>query len=333
MQFEAGTRELELSCVQKVTSLARSYTPNADTTVRNPQNDYFVAVEPNSFGLPSVDTCPGRTGECEKDCYAIDAEYRSATHEKLVYNKEVLEAAKTVGEKAGLLRNLVAGYKTEADRLGIAEDAQRFRIHWSGDFPTEDDAEAWRTVITENPGIDFWVYTRSFTPEVNVVPILAGIENLDLFMSVDIENIDRAFEVLAENPDVRVAYLVDYYEDVEELRKKLGRTDGYRALACPENMRNEETGERKLPLVSEKGGACARCTYCIDKKDTWDVVFVKRGLKLRGQQLLVPYVDSVPIEIKPKPKKIEEKAEFVGTLALVFADTSLFNVNAYSDPQ
>jgi len=321
MSLEASPDELGLSEVEKVTSVVRRCIagPNAVRQV----GEYFNALEPNSFGLPSVDTCPGKTDYCEADCYAIDSEYRPSTRDKLLRNQRILEESESQGAMTGKLHALIDKYRQRAARLGIAPDARRFRIHWSGDCYSVAYAKAWRTVIDSNADIKFFAYTRSFQPGVNVIPVLAGVPNLDLFMSVDQENVDRAAEVLPKTSGVRIAYLVDYYEDAAVLQEKLGRTQGYRALACPENMR-KENGKRKLALINELGGACARCTYCIDKPPEWDVVFVKNGYLFRAQGEL-PFTSWTPIEMGRRKKQPSASvAQGVGNVAVEDAQAVLF---------
>ncbi len=294
--------ELELSEVEKLTSEARSVIAGPNSVRR--EGEYFVAVEPNSFGLPSVDTCPGRTDYCEMDCYAIESEKRTATAIKLQRNLDVLESIDDQEAMTEKIRTLVGMYITRADKLGIDQSSRRFRIHWSGDFFSVTYAEAWATVIKENPDISFWTYTRSFQDDVNVVPALDNIQNLDFFLSVDQQNVDAAAEAISGTKTTRIAYLVDYEEDALELAIKLGRTDDFRLLACPENMR-KKNGERKLPVISKQGGACARCTYCIGKNDkNWDVVFVKTGQKERLQ-------GEFPIDV---PVTLGKRSKTVNTL-------------------
>lgn len=84
-----------------------------------------------------------------------------------------------------------------------------------------------------------------------------------------------------------------------------------------------ENGERKLPVISEKGGACARCTYCIDKSEKWDVVFVKKGLESRAQGRL-SFIDQVPVEITPRPKAKRDLARSVGGVSLIEQESTLF---------
>lgn len=311
---------LELSKVEKLTSVARLCIAGPNSV--RPEGEYFVAIEENGFGIPSVDTCPGRTPYCEDDCYAIESEYRTATAIKLQRNLDVLNEAGTVDNMTAQLMSMVDDYEAQAEKLKIPEDDRRIRIHWSGDFFSSDYATAWRNTIQANPDKKFWTYTRSFQPDTNVVPILSGLDNLDLFLSVDFQNVDEAEKVLPQYPDVRVGYLVDYFEDAEALIDQLGRKEGYRDLACPENMRRDN-GERKLPVISEQGGACARCTYCIDKSEKWDVVFVKKGQRSRAQGRL-SFIEKVPVKITPRPKARHDLARSVGDVSLIEPEPSLF---------
>lgn len=312
--------ELELSHVTKVTSVVREANAKPDSV--RPEGPYYVAAEPNSFGLPSLETCPGSTDTCEEVCYAHDSEGRTATHEKMMRNLDTLKKAETVDGMTEKIRNLVTSYEVEADLLGVEKDKRRFRIHWDGDFFSVDYAKAWANVINEKPDLKFYVYTRSFQEDVNVIPTLYGIENLDLFMSVDRDNVDRAAEVVKDYPDVRIGYLVDYEEEAGELIDKLGRRESHRQLTCPENMYKESSTERRLSLLSKRGGACSRCTYCIDKPNSWDVVFVIKHLEFRAQGLLD--IGPVPVEISRKPRQKPESSQPIGTLALAEAQASFF---------
>lgn len=317
MYTEAKKGRLGSSEVEKLSSITRPCRAGPNSV--RPEGLYYVAVEPNGFGIPSVGTCPGKTDYCESDCYAIDSEKRTATHEKLQRNLDILLEAQTVEGMTERLRELVHDYRMRADVLGVPENKRRYRIHWSGDFFSEEYALAWRNVILENPDIVFWTYTRSFQADINVLPVLSGISNLDFFISVDYQNVDRAADVLPGYPDVKVAYLVDYEEEAGDLIKTLGREDR-RHLACPENMRDETTGKRRLPVIGKRGGACAVCTYCIDKPDTWDVVFVKTGRQKRLQGVLL---FPEPVEIGRREPKVAV-AQKAGALSVGYVVPDLF---------
>lgn len=298
----------QLSQVEKLSSVVRRCVAAPDSV--RPRGEYFVALEPNSFGLPAVSSCPGRTDYCEQDCYALESEKRTATAIKLQRNYDALQAAGSAEAMGVLLTNMMSEYRQRAEKLSIPAQKQRFRIHWSGDFFSAAYASAWRQAIEANPDVRFYTYTRSFRPEMNVVPELVGLPNLDLFLSIDSQNAAAAAPVVAEHPQIRAAYLVDYAEEAQALQQAIGRTDGYRQRTCPENMRHPD-GRRKLPVISARGGACSVCTYCIDKPDSWDVVFVKTGKTFKAQ-LELPFSNDVPVSIGRRSGRSTEKTAVMG---------------------
>ncbi len=323
MYTEAKKGRLGSSEVEKLSSIARPCRAGPNSV--RPEGLYYVAVEPNGFGIPSIGTCPGRTGYCELDCYALESEKRPATHDKLQDNLDILRKAQTVEGMTERLRELMQDYRKRADVIGVPVNKRRYRIHWSGDFFSEEYAMAWRNVILENPDIVFWTYTRSFQSDVNALPLLSGIANLDFFISVDYQNVDRAEAVLPDYPDVKVAYLVDYEEEALPLIKQLGRERPFRSEPCPENMRDEATGKRGLPVIGKRGGACAVCTYCIGKPSTWDVVFVKTGRQKRLQGVLA-FPEPVQIGRRPPRKDVPQKA---GAMSIRDVQPDLFGSHEF----
>lgn len=163
------------------------------------------------------------------------------------------------------LRALVVDFRADLERHG---GEPIFRIHWDGDFYSLAYARAWAIVIAENPDIRFWAYTRSFRGRVNVVPTLASLENLTLYLSVDRDNAGAARTILRGYPNARAATLTDTATDGATMLADLGRAY---APACPENT-------RRIPLVlagrgpnGNGAGACAACGLCI--RGTRDVRF------------------------------------------------------------
>ena len=129
-----------------------------------------------------------------------------------------------------------------------------FRIHWDGDFYSVAYAKAWAQVIRANPDITFWAYTRSFVGRVNVVPVLAGIPNLALYLSADVHNAAAARRVADAHPSVRIAWCGATWDEARTVADTVGELPGVR---CPENT-------RKVPLVSDDGrGACDTCGLCV----------------------------------------------------------------------
>lgn len=220
----------------------------------------------NAFGLPAGHSCPGITNICKDICYAgkIERIYKGAA--ALVYNNfELLKACGTNQNKMEkLLAELIEDFRKELARGDKKSDTPMkrvFRIHWDGDFYSVSYARAWATTIKANPDISFWAYTRSFKGNTNVVPILSGIENLSLYLSVDKENLKFSKAILAKHPDVKVALLDDTFESgLHKFKTNYNRG----APKCP-----EQTG--RYSLVEGKEGACVACNMCI--KGTNNVLF------------------------------------------------------------
>lgn len=214
-----------------------------------------TATIANTFGLPAGKnySCPSATTVCEKVCYAgkLEKIYKGVRN-VLLHNFELLTNA-TFDEKKYLLSEMVAEFAGECEKRNAEK---LFRIHWDGDFFSDEYALAWKSVINDYPEIQFWVYTR--VP--SAARILAGIDNLSLYFSTDSENAYVGQE-LSENNGVKLAYLADTFA--------LGKVDmleliGKSAIPCPENA-------KKIPLISEKGSACVTCGQCVFERN--DILF------------------------------------------------------------
>lgn len=219
----------------------------------------------NSFGLPSgrAFSCPGATSVCERVCYAgkLERIYKGVSA-LLLHNWEALREA-SLSDTADMLQNMINAFSADCDaedarraRKGIAPVERAFRIHWDGDLFSAAYTEAWSLVIAANPEVRFWIYTRSF----EYVPILAGLPNLSLYLSVDSANRADAIACRVRNPWAQVAWLDETFADG---RASIPVSDS-RVYPCPENA-------GRIPLVSEKGSACMRCGICPDGRG--DVLF------------------------------------------------------------
>ena len=234
----------------------------------------------NSFGLPAHTSCPGSTPFCDNYCYAARLEGQDRVKKLLLRNYRLLQEASTIEGKVVLLREMIYRYCRQADQQKLTRTERIFRIHWDGDFDSLDYASAWAVVIRDNPGISFWVYTRSFTSELNVVPLLSNIPNLAFYLSVDEYNFTRSQEVLIENPNLRVAWCAVDYRSARELAQQASR----RVVYCPENR-----GTIDLMSYQEKAasgqGACITCGIC--PKGLNDIMFSTshREDVLGGQQI------------------------------------------------
>jgi hypothetical protein len=217
----------------------------------------------NAFGLPAGDrySCPGMTSFCGKICYANKLEkIYSGVKRVMLDNFQQLVYADYlhgVDGMVALLSPMVKDFVRDSDKRGASLD---FRIHWDGDFFSESYAQAWAEVVRYFPHVRFWVYTRSFTDDLNVLPIIAGIPNLTVYLSADPVNIALANQRAGEYPDLKIATVADTFDDARATLVDQSR----KSYACPEN-------KGSIPLIDVKGSACLRCGICPDGRG--DVLF------------------------------------------------------------
>lgn len=226
----------------------------------------------NSFGIPAGPqfSCPTATSICESICYAqaIENRFRAvdgmmrANYEALLYADYLTGVA---GMEA-LIETMVFEFDAECDKKHVEK---AFRIHWDGDFYSLEYAQAWANVVKRFPDIRFWVYTRAFTPTLNVIPALANIPNLTVYLSVDEDNKRFAPDILAEWPTVIPSVLSDTMDNAAEVMKDLTGKPGAK---CPELI-------GAIPLISAEGGACAVCRLCVDGKAPVRFAHKKAGRK------------------------------------------------------
>jgi len=209
----------------------------------------------NTFGLPAGKTfsCPGATSVCESVCYAgkLERIYKGVKA-VLLHNWELLKDADHETMEA-LLTEMIADFRKDCEK----KDAPLlFRIHWDGDFFSDQYTLAWKHVIINNPDIKFWVYTRV----KSAAEMLNNIDNLSLYYSTDSENKEIAISLNKDN-GIRLAYLADTFAiGQEDLKAMIGKV----GAKCPEN-------KKAIPLIDKEGSACVKCSLCIDNKA--DIVF------------------------------------------------------------
>jgi hypothetical protein len=209
----------------------------------------------NTFGLPSgkAFSCPGATSVCEKICYAGNLErVFKGVRAVLETNWNQLKDA-DLDTMISLLDTMLDEFEIEAEKRNAEK---LFRIHWDGDFFSEEYTFAWENVIRLHPDVQFWAYTRSDF----AVPILIGMDNLSLYFSADEANKDLAIS-LKKQYGVKLAYLAKDFatgkSDFAELQDKS-------AIPCPEN-------NKKIGLISTKGSACVLCSQCVFNRN--DILF------------------------------------------------------------
>jgi hypothetical protein len=152
-----------------------------------------------------------------------------------------------------LLSEMIDEFIKDCDK----RNAQKlFRIHWDGDFFNDTYTNAWKTVILNNPSIQFWVYTRVKSAAL----ILNGIDNLSLYYSTDSENVKIGVDLKINN-GIRLAYLAkNFAVGQADMKAMIGKV----GAKCPEN-------NKQIPLISTKGSACVSCSLCVYSKS--DIVF------------------------------------------------------------
>jgi hypothetical protein len=223
-------------------SLKRSHDRKV-TTLATPNGKRSAIA--NTFGLPSGKqySCPYATSICERICYAGKLEKMySSVREVLLHNWNLLKDA-DLETMSNLLDDMVAAFRLDCKSKDVE---MLFRIHWDGDFFSDTYTKAWRAVIMLNPDIKFWVYTRN----PHAASTLRDLPNLSLYYSADSENKHLTPE------GVKVAYLANTFADA---KSAMLDATGKPGASCPEQL-------KRIPLISEKGGACAVCRLCVDGK-------------------------------------------------------------------
>ncbi len=262
---------IQLSKIRKLSfdGVKRLYTPKGRTTEKR----YDVATIDNSWGLPAGESCPGATPFCQ-DCYGKAAEEWDPVRLKMERNMDLLVSAETPGRMLDVMAPAVAQWRRRVDRMGGKKSQLIFRPHWNGDIFNENYTEALAALMQndDNKDVSFWLFTRSFgwgENPVDAIPMLAGIGNLALYLSVDWFNKDRADEVMSEYGDqISAAYCGETTVDTMNL-------SGGEGFICPETAGEMELMPKKArnnPDGNRVQGACTVCRVCITGRE--DVHFI-----------------------------------------------------------
>lgn len=204
----------------------------------------------NAFGLPAGRkySCGGETGYCGLICYASRTEnFRSAVKALVMHNYHELKGCGDDVEKMfELLDEMIAGFRKDCDRLNAPKF---FRIHWDGDFFSDNYAKAWALVIEKNDDVQFWVYTR-----VESAARIVSKTQATLYFSGDPDNEDACHRMIKAG--IKVAYVHDHFEDGRDAMDRLN----IKAVKCPEN-------NKKIPLISDDKSACGACRVCVEGRN------------------------------------------------------------------
>ena len=144
----------------------------------------------NTFGLPAgkAFSCPGATSVCESVCYAGKLEKLfKRVKANLLHNWALLKDSDQLTMET-LLTEMINEFREDCVKKNAP---MLFRIHWDGDFFNDEYTNAWKSVILNNPDIQFWVYTRVKSAAL----ILKDVSNLSLYFSADSENVKTAIDL------------------------------------------------------------------------------------------------------------------------------------------
>jgi len=201
----------------------------------------------NAFGVPSGTdySCPGATGVCESVCYAGKLErIFKGMRVNVTHNFDVINAAN--GRQILMMLNeMIDEFERECKRKN---KEKVFRIHHDGDFWMLRYVNAWKACMLAHPNVTFWAYTRSF----KFVSSLSGVANLNLYLSVDEDNLNDAINTYRANSWVNLAALGRTFDDAKALLAAMGA----KGARCPEL-------NGALDLIDVNGGACVRCGLCV----------------------------------------------------------------------
>jgi hypothetical protein len=198
----------------------------------------------HTFSLPAGTTCPGKSPECFRACYARSNRYRyPAVQQRLRWNLSQSRRG-----------DFVKRVCREVVRKGVIV----LRLHPSGDLYDKAYAEKWLAIIRACPRVTVYLYTRSWrTPEVlSVLERIAAEPNARVWFSLDAgtglpERVPLGVRLCyLQTADDQRAENVDLYFRVRSLRRK---RVGLPVLPlCP-----SETPEGRSKEVT--CGSCRKC--------------------------------------------------------------------------
>ena len=204
----------------------------------------------NTFGLPAGKqySCPGMTSVCESVCYAGKIEKIFPSVRALLFHNWNLLQNKSAEQMYLLIDEMIKEFKSDCDKYGAEK---YFRIHWDGDFFSDDYAMAWSVAIRRHQDVQFWVYTRV----AEAAELLRNHNNLGLYFSADRDNRNEAKRLFSDFA-IKLAWLDETFDDG---KGQLLDITGQAGAKCPEQT-------RQIPLISKEGGACYSCGLCTHGK-------------------------------------------------------------------
>ena len=192
------------------TTLTRTLATSKDRKVANvvSPNGKQAAIS-NTFGIANgpAHSCKDATDYCFKICYAGKLEnlFKGVGAQMLANYNALADAS--LADMLYMLDGVVTRFIAESRKRGAE---MIYRIHWDGDFFSEDYIEAWRAIIAEYDMVQFWVYTRN--PRAAVTLHKANLSNLSLYFSADPVN-ESVAHMLNRTCGIRVAAVHETFAD------------------------------------------------------------------------------------------------------------------------
>jgi hypothetical protein len=234
-------------------TMTRTLATSKDRKVANvvTANGKQAAIS-NTMGLANGQafSCRWATEYCEKICYAGKLEnlFKGVGAQMLANWNALKDASES--EMVYMLDGIVTKFIAESKRHNAD---MIYRIHWDGDFFSDEYTNAWISIIREYSMVQFWVYTRNAAAAVMLHK--AGLSNLSLYFSADPVNRNVA-DMLYRIYGIRYAVVAETFADAQEISKSIS---GKPAGKCPEQL-------GRVDLISSEGSACSVCRLCVDNK-------------------------------------------------------------------
>lgn len=148
------------------------------------------------FSLPAIETCPGRSPTCSRECYAMRYRYKTDSVNRSLWMQ--YERSK----QDNFVRRMLMFIELNVCDL--------VRLHVAGDFYDEVYIQKWFEIVEQAPAAKFYTYTRSWAVPDYFDPLVAlgRLPNMDLWFSFD-----RDMPAPPATKGVRTAYLSVNPED------------------------------------------------------------------------------------------------------------------------
>lgn len=256
------------------------------------------ATVPNAFALPAGllelgGSCPGATDAC-RDCYGAGIEswapgFRRGVSANLDGLRHLYGCGGARAVRSALL-DIVQASERAQRAIGVASPV--FRWHSDGDLFASWYTSAVRATVQASPGVDHWLYTRSFSYVRYLVPVLP---NLRVYLSADAFNLRDAVKY-AKRYGLPIALLADDEAHALELWARViasgvvtspvlcpasgtGKyaTDG---VPFPAHVTGTDGKRGSLRPGGQAVGACVACGVCLPG-GTRSVTFTVHGGKAK----------------------------------------------------